>query len=128
MPKIVISIVVIGAFLFGVAFNQIYTERKASQLLAKQPKISKSGTSTNREPDIIPRFTDPAAKVAFYCSRTESCEALLNNGKKVKLRLIGDVEKTWIMLDDKKIPSQLFYEKYYRGTFPDAVAYIHLPD
>jgi outer membrane protein assembly factor BamE (lipoprotein component of BamABCDE complex) len=137
MLKRLLIILICLSFLFHVGetyvLYRIYKKDTPHGNLTSQATYSQKKNGSTIPPPkkmeyVTPRFTDPAAKVAFYCSRSEPCLALLNNGEHTTLLLVGNVEKTWIILGCRKIPSQTFYEKYYRGNFPEAVAYIDLPE
>lgn len=67
-------------------------------------------------------FLVDASDLARYCSSKEwACQAKLNDGTLLSVKLIGTAEQTWVLLGNEKIPTKDFFSEVFLGKYPKGV-------
>lgn len=116
MKRIPIFIAAAFGFSLGILFVLfwiVYVNRPTGPAFTITKTLKFTGHATN--------ITE---SIPLYCSGAEPCEATLNNGKKLPLRIYGQFDKVLIALGDQTMESWAFYENVYQGKYPEGVASI----
>lgn len=89
-------------------------------------------TQVNRKSSAVPMSEvkkDPVVvkieeSLPRHCLGSQtSCEAILKNGQKTKISVLKDTTKgtMWVLVGNRPVRLQEFYDTVYRGARPDSV-------